>query len=446
VVTGTVAGGEVHKDERLRVLPGGQEVRVRGLQAHNQPAESVAAGSRCAINLAGIEKDTLARGLMLVDERLTRSSRTADALLTLSRHVVNPPKSGLRVHFHAGTAEVLGRLLWLEERVPVPNEPALAQLRLDEEVSLLYGDRFIVRSGEARHTLGGGMVLDPFAARRGVRLPERRARLARLARFDGDEALDVWLAARGATGWFVPELAEQLAETPESLTERLKARADVLREASGGMLWVVLAAEADALAAQLRNAIREYLAAHPRMTAMPAATLHSTTCPRLDAHVFKLATARLVASGAVEQVADGLRPRGHRQQFSAAEEKLAEKVEGLFAARGTTPPKLEAVAKTLGQPVARIERFLGELARAGRVVKLASGIYLTRRDLDDWHGHAERILNDKGRLALGEFRSAIGVGRELALVVLEHFDREGFTRRQGDARIAVAGCKPEARP
>ena len=70
------------------------------------------------------------------------------------------------------------------------------------------------------------------------------------------------------------------------------------------------------------------------------------------------------------------------------------------------------------------------------MVKLASGIYLTQRDLDEWRGHAKRILNEKGRLALGEFRNAIGVGRELALTVLEHFDREGITRRQGDARVA----------
>jgi selenocysteine-specific elongation factor len=446
VITGTIASGEVHKDDRLRVLPGGQEVRVRGVQVHNRPAEQAAAGSRCALNLAGVEKEGLARGMMLVDARLTRASHTADVALTLSRHVGRLPRNHQRVHAHAGTAEVQGRLLWLEERPPAPGMSAFAQLRLDAEAPLLYGDRFIVRSGEARHTLGGGIVLDPFAVRRGARLPARLEQLKHLARLDAEEALSVWLKARGATGWFVPELAEQLAETPERLTERLMTHADVLRENSGGVPWVVLEASADALATRLRDAIHDYLAAHPRMTAMPLATLHSTACPRLDAHVFRLVAARLVAGGEAEQVTEGLRPRGHRQQFSAAEEKLAEEIEGLLAVRGATPPKLDALAMTLGQPAARIERFLGELARAGRVVKLASGIYLTRRDLDDWRGHAERILNDKGRLALGEFRSAIGVGRELALVVLEHFDREGFTRRQGDARITVASCKPEARP
>lgn len=445
VVTGTVASGEVHKDDRLRVLPGGQDVRVRGIQVHGQPAERAVAGSRCALNLAGVEKAALARGMMLADERFTRASRTADVALTLSHHAMVPLKSQLRVHVHTGTAETLGRLLWLDERVPAPGMSAFAQLRLDAEAPLLYGDRFIVRSGEARHTLGGGIVLDPFAVRRGARLPARLERLEQLAHFDAEEALSVWLKARGATGWFIPDLAEQLAETPERLAEQLKARRDILHEESGGVPWVAFAVEADAMAARLRDAIRDYLAAHPRMTAMPLATLHSTVCPRLDAHVFRLVTARLVAGGEVEQVTEGLRPRGHRQQFSAAEEMLAGKIEQLLHVRGGTPPKLDALAKQLGQPVARIERFLGELVRAGRVVKLASGIYLTRRDLDDWRGHAGRILNAKGRLALGEFRSAIGVGRELALVVLEHFDREGFTRRQGDARIAVAKTQPEAR-
>ncbi len=445
VVTGTVAGGEVKKDDRLRILPDGREVRVRGMQAHNRPAERVTAGSRCALNLAGIEKEGLARGMMLVDTRVTRASHTADVLLTLSRHVARSLKSHQRVHIHAGTAESLGRLLWLEERAPGPGGTALAQLRLDQPSPLLYGDRFIVRSGEALHTLGGGIVLDPFTHRRGARRPERRALLVRLTNFDAEETLQAWLAARGVAGWFISELAEQLAETPERLAGRLAARADILRETSDGAPWVALAASADALAVLLRTAIGDYLAAHPRMTAMPLATLHSTVCPRLDASVFKLVTTRLVAGGEVEQVADGLRPRGYRQQLSAAEEKLAEKIEGLLLARGGTPPKLEALAKMLGQPAARIERFLGELARAGRVVKLASGIYLTQGDFDDWRGHAERILREKRTLTLGEFRTAIGVGRELALLVLEHFDRQAITRRQGDARVAATRAQPEAR-
>ncbi len=445
VVTGTITGGEVKKDDRLRILPGGQEVRVRGLQTHGQPAEQAAAGSRCALNLAGVEKDAFARGMMLVDTRLARAAQTADVQLTLSRHLAKVPRSHQPVHVHAGTGESLGRLVWLETRAPGPGVPMLAQLRLDESLPLLYGDRFIVRSGEARHTLGGGVVLDPFASRRGAHLPARHARLTRLARFDAEEALDAWLEARGAAGWFVPELAEQLAETPERLGERLTARRDILRDESGGTLWVALANEADALATRLSAAVHDYLKAHPRMTAMPPATLHAAVCPKLDVRVFRLATARLAARGEIEQTGEGLRPRGHRQQFSTAEEKLASKIEGLLEAHGATPPKLGMLAKTLGQPVARVERFLGELVRAGRVVKIATGVYLARRDFDRWRTRSEQILREQGRLTLGEFRNAIGVGRELALQVLECFDRQGFTRRAGDARVA-AGHKPEARP
>jgi selenocysteine-specific elongation factor len=445
VVTGTVTGGEVHRGDSLRVLPGGQEVRVRGMQLHNRPVERAAAGNRCAFNLTGIDKAQLARGMMLVDRRLTRTSNTADVLLMLSRHVERSLESHQRVHLHAGTAETLGRLLWLEQQAPEPGGTALAQLRLGQAVPLAYGDRFIVRSGEARYTLGGGIVLDPFAARRGARDAARRVRLERLGRFDPEEALSVWLEARTASGWFVSELAEQLAETPERLAERIATHTDLLREASGGDTWVALAAEVDTLGARLLAGIRDYLAAHPRMTAMPLATLHSSACPRLDARVFKLVAGRLVARGEAEQIPEGLRPRGHRQRFSAVEEKLAERIEELLGAGGGTPPKLEAVARTLGEAPARIERFLGELARADRVVKLASGVYVTRHALDEWRRQAERILEQNGRLTLREFRDAIGVGRELALMVLEHFDREGTTRRAGEARVAAAKTRPEAR-
>jgi selenocysteine-specific elongation factor len=155
--------------------------------------------------------------------------------------------------------------------------------------------------------------------------------------------------------------------------------------------------------------------------------------------------ARLIASGTMEQVAEGLRPGGHRPQFSVAEERLAEAIIGHLQPREGTPPKLEALAKMVGQPTGRVERFMGELARAGQVVRLAHGAYVARRTIDEWRGLAERIARQRGNLTLGEFRNAIGVGRELALLALEYFDRVGVTRRIGDTRVMAAKAQPAGR-
>lgn len=437
VVTGTIAAGEARKNDRLRLLPGGETVRVRGIQVHNRATESAPSGSRCALNIVGSGKETLHRGMMLADPRLEHTARVADVSLTLAPHAGKIPKNHSRIRLHTGTAEVFAWLSWLEE----PADHAgrrLAQLRLEEGTPLLYGDRFIVRSEEALQTLAGGVVLDAFAMRRGARRPERLARLKHLQTFDPEQALTAWLVAGAATGWFLPELAERLGELPECLGERLALRRDVVRAEVGGTLWMALARDVSALEVSLFLALGHFLEENPRMTAMSAATLHSTACPRLDDRVFRFLVARLASGRRIEQGADGLCPAGYRQQFSAEDLRLAERLEDLLACRGTPPPKPEALARALGLPAQRLARFLGDLLRSGRIVKVASDVYLIRRDMDAWRDSARRLLEERGTLTLAEFRDAIGVGRGLALQVLEHFDRTGLTQRQGEGRVAIS--------
>jgi selenocysteine-specific elongation factor len=441
VATGTIASGRVGKDAHLRLLPGGQAVRVRGIQSHNQPADAATAGTRCALNLTGVEKESLRRGMVVCDAGLSRVAKTVDARVTLSRDLGKPPKSHSRVRFHSGTAEAIARLQWLEPEAPGPGGTGLAQFRLEVAMPLLYGHRFILRDETAQSTLGGGVVLDPFAARRGARLQERLDRLNRLGALDPEENLGVWLQARGADGWLLPELAEQLAEAPQRLEERIARRSDVQREEIEGSVWIGLRRAVDALAPQLVAATQAYLREHPRVTALAPATLHATVCPRLDLRIFRSLLARLASAGELEMTSDGVRPIGHRQTFSAEDAALADRVEKLLAHQGKPPPKLDALAREMRLPAPRLRRFLGELERAGRVARLADGVYVTRRDLATWREQAEAYLRTHGRMTAAQYRDLLGIGRGLAILVLERLDQEGVTERVGDCRVAAAAAR-----
>ncbi len=450
VVTGTVASGQVKKGDHLTLLPGGKRVYVRGLQAHNESVETISAGGRCALNLAGVDKEALQRGMMVCDPLLRRTAHTVDVSLSLLPDLVRIPKSHQRVRFHGGTMETLARIVWLGDKAPAPGQAGFAQLRLDHTAPLLYGDRFILRNETARHTLGGGVVLDPFAQRRGAQGKlhskggrpgehryERLDRLKCLSGMDSTQSMNLWLETRGANGWRFSELAEQLAELPDTLEQRLKARTDVWRIEASGDTWVVLKREVEALMPRLSSAIDEYLREHPRITAMPPATLHARVCPRLDLIVFRTLLDRLVAEGRINSTADGLCPVGHRQRFTAAELGLARRVEATLAFRGKPPPKLEALARAIGQSASGLASFLGELERAGRVVKVARGVYLTWRDLEDWQQRALACIQTHGSMTLARFRDEIGCGRELAMQVLEYLDCVGVTRREGNTRLAA---------
>src|SRR3981081_2384540 len=66
IVTGTLVDGAFSFGDEIEILPSGQRARVRGIQTHKRALESASPGSRVALNLAGVEKDELERGMVVV--------------------------------------------------------------------------------------------------------------------------------------------------------------------------------------------------------------------------------------------------------------------------------------------------------------------------------------------------------------------------------------------
>jgi selenocysteine-specific elongation factor len=168
VVTGTLWSGSVGRGDVLALLPAGRRVRVRGVQVHDQPVERADAGQRVALNLAGVDRRSVARGDVLAASGTVEPATFIDAVLSL-----RDAEHGMRVHVHHGTREAPARLAALGDD--------LWQLRLERPLLARAGDHVVVRSLAPPDTLGGGIVLDPRARRHGRRA-DVLARLERLRR------------------------------------------------------------------------------------------------------------------------------------------------------------------------------------------------------------------------------------------------------------------------
>jgi selenocysteine-specific elongation factor len=168
VVTGTLWSGSVGRGDVLVLLPAGRDVRVRGVQVHDEPVERAGAGQRVALNLVGVDRRAVARGDVLAATGTVAPTTIVDAALSL-RHA----EHGMRVHVHHGTREAPARLAALGTD--------LWQLRLERPLLARAGDHLVVRSLAPPDTLGGGVVLDPRARRHGRRA-DALARLERLRR------------------------------------------------------------------------------------------------------------------------------------------------------------------------------------------------------------------------------------------------------------------------
>ena len=66
VVTGTLWSGTAARGDEVLILPAGTPARVRSVQVHDEPLERAEAGQRVALNLAGVSRDEVARGDVIV--------------------------------------------------------------------------------------------------------------------------------------------------------------------------------------------------------------------------------------------------------------------------------------------------------------------------------------------------------------------------------------------
>jgi len=165
VSTGTLIGGEIHREQRLQVLPAGDEVRVRGIQVHGDSVQTATDGQRTALNLSGTSLDQVPRGSVLCPLNFSLTTSNIDVYVQILNSFPRMLEHWLPLRFYIGTREVFCRAIMLVEDAVLPGETAPIQLRLDEPILTFRGDRFILRDSSAEHTVGGGKVLNPFADR-----------------------------------------------------------------------------------------------------------------------------------------------------------------------------------------------------------------------------------------------------------------------------------------
>ncbi|WP_019413944.1 selenocysteine-specific translation elongation factor [Paenisporosarcina sp. TG20] len=162
VVRGTVYEGIVPKGSQLTLLPKGITVKARHIQVHHQEQQQARAGQRTAINLGGVDKHSVSRGDVLVASDHFLATDTIDVVLQLVENDFSPIKQRAPVKIHVGTSEVMGKIVLFDRNeLEQTADEVLCQIRLDEEVVVRRGDRFIMRRPTPVETLGGGWIIRP---------------------------------------------------------------------------------------------------------------------------------------------------------------------------------------------------------------------------------------------------------------------------------------------
>lgn len=434
VVTGTARSGEVRVGDHVRCLPGGGRLRVRGVQVHGNPVATATWGQRVALNLAGHEKPAVGRGQVICDEKITTATSRFDASLEVLPSAAHGLKSGQRVRLHLGTAERHGRLILIGSDRVGPKAVAFCQVVLSESILALRGDRFIVRDETATRTLGGGIVLHPWARRHrrnDAHLPERCARLA-----GGDAAALLTLVLDESVDFAMPigPLAQFLDVRDEDLGPQI-ARMEGIRPLTvDGERVYTTVAKWRSLAERLEALLRDFHRARPLSAGMEMEEVRVRLPGRVNPRLFRVVLDDLEAAHVVAREANLLRLPSHAVRLEDHDSALVHRIAASLAGTPTAPPKVKQMEKDLGITRSRLVELLRVMERSGTVVRVTPEIYFLRDTVETIEQVLCERLSGQSDITPAHFRDLFGTTRKYAVPLLEYFDREGITVRVGDGR------------
>lgn len=428
IVTGTLVQGSVATGDVLSLEPSGKPARVRGIEVFGAPRARVDAGSRVALNLAGIDRHDIARGEVAVDAEFGARSSFAVRFTPLERSIaLLRRRTGVRAYI--GSAEILGVLAF--DRAPQRVEEVRARLELREPTVAFPGVRFVVRRPSPKTLLGGGSIenLEPDFGdgddQHGPTAAEA-AVLAALREF-GLAAVELDAVALAAN------VREEVAR---DALESLAARDDAL-------MLRRPPAYADGVAArELLERVLDHLEAAQRAEpwAMGATSLALARVLGMPEPLVVRIFAAFVESGRLRARAGYYATLDHRPSLTSEQREFFDALVPVDAARPFLPASYpDAAVAVRRSTVTGIGKAFDTLLASGTLVKVGQDLYRGSQIATIQARVAEYLRRGDGRMTPSQFRDLIETSRKYAMPLLEWLDARGLTLRSGDHRVLRQG-------
>lgn len=433
VVTGTLHDGPVSVGDELVALPSQTRCRVRGVQVHGD-TQCAVPGQRVALNLVGDGVAGLKRGEMLgVEGRVGQTLRFLMQLTYVGRDGVRAGvlASGTRVHVMAGTAEVLGRIMLLDDEPPIAvGETRVVQVRLERPLPLRAGDHAVILSYSPISLLGGGRVLLSRCRRARVLSAGERALYAALESGDVADGVHAWLALQtlpvAAAG--VAAALDLVTGEVEIVLRGLVDQAAVCELAAGGAVLYADASALDAAMDVLAAALSSMHAEAPKEIGFTSGAVAHAAWPGAGNDV----AMALIAEGCARGVcavdgAEVFDPHSAAAAIRVVRE-AGQRIVALLDEAGLNAPTLPEVSEQLQLDRDTMTRALRELSLNHSIVKVERDVALSAAA----EAHAREVVATAieaagGAATTSVLREALGVSRKRTISILEHLDAVRFT-------------------
>ena len=440
IITGTLVSGTITKEDTLEMYPIGKECKIRSIQVHGQDKNECYAGQRVAINLSNVKKKEIKRGCVLAPPNSMKNTDLLDVKLQILDSSMRILTNHTRLHFFTGTSEILCRAVLLDKEEIGPGESGYVQLRLEEEIAVRRGDKFVVRFYSPMETIGGGVILEPNP---GVKRRFREEVIEELKRKESGSTADVielHVKEHKDTLITMTELAKLTALSVEEVQEDVKELEEqglvcVFPMRKDTYVWHT---DSKRAAGQLLNqALKNYEDKYPYRYGMKKAEVQVTHFPKIKPNVFDKIIEKLIDEGHLKRVEEFLCTPEYEVRKDEIYGKVSKILIDTFAkAKYDFVRYSEIDFKGISRDI--VDDILNILLEEQKIVKVTDDMYT----LSEYMQHAKELIQEKLQenpvITIAQVRDIFETSRKSAKPILEYMDGIKVTKKTGAESERVA--------
>jgi len=436
VITGTLITGILKKGEEVEIYPVNKICRIRNIQVHSSDVEKAYAGQRTAINLSNVKKDEIYRGCVIAPVNSMKNTMMLDVKLNLLKSSKRVVINRSRLHFYTGTSEVLTRVVLLDRDELTPGESCYAQLRLEEEIAVRRGDKFIVRFYSPLETIGGGEIIEP--------LPLKRKR------FDENLIEELKIKEKGTGADVIEKIIKEtkdllsvsgLAKTTALTETEVQDNIEILEQEEKITLFKVkndMYVWHKSFEIEIEEKLEKYLFNYHKenkyATGAKKSEIKSKFFPNLKQLLFDVIIQAFVEKGLIKQSDEFISLNYFTIEYDEDYRKIKERVLMILDEVKFELLKIDELAEKINHPMT--DDVLSLMLTEKDLVRI-NDLVTTRELYEEAKNILVEFLNKNKKISAAQYRDLINTNRKTAIALLEHFDMLKLTKRIENDRILL---------
>ena len=440
IITGTLISGTITREDVLEMYPIGKECKIRNIQVHGQNQDKCYAGQRVAINLSNVKKKEIRRGCVLAPKNSMKNTDLLDVKLKVLEDSMRILTNHERLHLYTGTSEILCRAVLLDKEQIGPGEEGLVQLRLEEEIAVKRGDRFVVRFYSPMETIGGGIVLEPKPVRKKRFDAQAIEELKKKESGSLGDVMELQIKEHGDTMITLAELAKVMAHSVDELKEYLEELEEsgtifVFPMKKDTYLW-----HRDsefAVRQKIEETLQKYHSEHPYRYGMKKAEIHNTFLKKIKPNIFDAYIERMTGENVYGRREEYLSLPGYEVPKDAMYLQTEKLIEDTFEKAGYDFVRFSEI--DFGKiPRQTAEDVVLMMIDEGKVLRINEEMFTMKHLMDEAKEKIQNHLKEENLITIAQVRDMFSTSRKSAKPILEYMDSIKVTKKTGGESERVA--------